>query len=342
MAAGGDICGGEGGGGGGGGDAAAAELSDAAADELEALGAIFGGAELAVAGRTVRARVAAGCELELVLHAGYPEAAAPAWLLRTPRFARPRLPPGVAGEDALRAQLDAALAALFVPGDPVLFAWIDAARDMLGPVYGELAAVGSRDDIDGDGDGDDGDGEEGAELPPETDKPVAAEPPADADADGFVMPPGCPPIVVSARPLVDRKSVFVAHAAAVTTPAEVDLVRRALLSNRRIARATHNIMAFRIVEPGGVVKQDCDDDGETAAGGRLLHLLQLADATNVVVVVSRWYGGVLLGPMRFKHINNVARELLEIHGFMRRAAEAHDAPAAAAASGSKRGKTRHR
>lgn len=34
--------------------------------------------------------------------------------------------------------------------------------------------------------------------------------------------------------------------------------------------------------------QDCDDDGESAAGGRLLHLLQVADAKNVVVVVSRW------------------------------------------------------
>jgi putative IMPACT (imprinted ancient) family translation regulator len=31
------------------------------------------------------------------------------------------------------------------------------------------------------------------------------------------------------------------------------------------------------------VLQDYDDDGETAAGGRLLHLLQIVDAINVVV-----------------------------------------------------------
>ena len=30
------------------------------------------------------------------------------------------------------------------------------------------------------------------------------------------------------------------------------------------------------------VQQDCDDDGEAAAGGRLLHLLQIVDAKNVV------------------------------------------------------------
>ncbi len=34
--------------------------------------------------------------------------------------------------------------------------------------------------------------------------------------------------------------------------------------------------------------QDSDDDGECAAGGRLLQLLQVAGAENVVVIVSRW------------------------------------------------------
>jgi hypothetical protein len=31
-----------------------------------------------------------------------------------------------------------------------------------------------------------------------------------------------------------------------------------------------------------VAEQDYDDDGESAAGGRLLHLLQIVDARNVV------------------------------------------------------------
>jgi hypothetical protein len=34
------------------------------------------------------------------------------------------------------------------------------------------------------------------------------------------------------------------------------------------------------------------------------------------MVFCRWYGGVQLGPDRFKHINNVARQLLEDHGFI--------------------------
>jgi len=36
------------------------------------------------------------------------------------------------------------------------------------------------------------------------------------------------------------------------------------------------------------------------------------DVMNVVVVVSRWFGGILLGGDRFKHINNAARDALEL------------------------------
>jgi len=41
------------------------------------------------------------------------------------------------------------------------------------------------------------------------------------------------------------------------------------------------------------------------------------DARNVLVVVTRWYGGIHLGPDRFKHINNCTRDLLEAHGYVR-------------------------
>lgn len=64
--------------------------------------------------------------------------------------------------------------------------------------------------------------------------------------------------------------------------------------------------------------QDYDDDGETAAGSRLLKLLTIVGAENVVVVVSRWFGGVLLGPARFTHINNAARTLLDECGYIRK------------------------
>lgn len=59
-----------------------------------------------------------------------------------------------------------------------------------------------------------------------------------------------------------------------------------------------------------VLKHDNDDDGEDGAGAKLAHLLAMRDDDGVIVVVSRWYGGIHLGPKRFAHIVNVARELL--------------------------------
>ncbi|KAK3739761.1 hypothetical protein QZH41_013609 [Actinostola sp. cb2023] len=118
-------------------------------------------------------------------------------------------------------------------------------------------------------------------------------------------------------PFTDRKSTFQAHLTVVTSRDEVDRVLHELKRNRKIANATHNIMAYRIfnAEKNAYI-QDCDDDGENAAGSRLLHLLQITDVKDVIIVVTRWYGGLQLGPDRFKHINNCARNLLQSCGFI--------------------------
>lgn len=77
-------------------------------------------------------------------------------------------------------------------------------------------------------------------------------------------------------------------------------------------QATHNMYAYRIYqEKTKSFLHDCDDDGENQAGGRLLHLLEIIDVKNVIVIVSRWYGGIHLGSDRFRHINNAARQVLE-------------------------------
>ncbi|XDA88556.1 hypothetical protein R6Z07F_018202 [Ovis aries] len=112
-------------------------------------------------------------------------------------------------------------------------------------------------------------------------------------------------------PITDRRSTFQAHLAPVVCPKQVKMVLAKLYENKKIASATHNIYAYRIYcEDKQTFLQDCEDDGETAAGGRLLHLMEILNVRDVMVVVSRWYGGVLLGPDRFKHINNCARNIL--------------------------------
>ncbi|VDO98267.1 unnamed protein product [Soboliphyme baturini] len=126
-----------------------------------------------------------------------------------------------------------------------------------------------------------------------------------------------PPVIHTGEPLTDRKSTFQASVCPVKSRAEVQRALETLKSDKKVSRATHNMYAYRITLDGKRFIQDCDDDGEHHAGSRLLHLLEITDARNVLVVVSRWYGGVQLGADRFKHINNVARTLLESCGYIK-------------------------
>ncbi|KAH7887447.1 hypothetical protein F5I97DRAFT_1925899 [Phlebopus sp. FC_14] len=144
--------------------------------------------------------------------------------------------------------------------------------------------------------------------------------------------------IVEAEPIVDRKSVFVGRACRISHPSQVPLILNNLMSDRHIARAAHPIINAWRCQVGNVLHQDNDDDGETAAGSRLAHLLSilvriqsptinhsvahaydkvsLQEINNVLVVVTRWFGGIHLGPDRFKHINHAARNALEIGGFL--------------------------
>ncbi|KAK4104750.1 UPF0029-domain-containing protein [Parathielavia hyrcaniae] len=131
-----------------------------------------------------------------------------------------------------------------------------------------------------------------------------------------------PPWTVSAL-FIESRSTFVARCAPVTSPAQATgFVAHLLASDKRVRGATHNITAWRIRGPGGTSFQDCDDDGETAAGGRLLHLMQLMDLWETMVVVTRWYGGQKLGPRRFALINQTARDAFVKAGLVREEAAA--------------------
>lgn len=139
-----------------------------------------------------------------------------------------------------------------------------------------------------------------------------------------------PPDWVLSDVVTEKKSMFLGRAARVTSLSQAQaFLDHLVATDKKVAAATHNISAWRIKQkkPAGVsennsdsdagetVVQDYDDDGETAAGGRLLHVMQLMDVWDVVVVVSRWYGGIQLGPARFRLINDVGRNALVKGGF---------------------------
>ncbi|KAG1693684.1 hypothetical protein DVH05_023086 [Phytophthora capsici] len=122
------------------------------------------------------------------------------------------------------------------------------------------------------------------------------------------------PLIVHGTTIVDRKSTFIAHACPVKSVEDVRSFLALLLDDRKIERAIHNMLAYRII--GEFTVKDNDEDGEHGAGSKLSNLLELLKAENVAVVVTRWYGGIKLGPDRFKHINACARQVLEDNGFL--------------------------
>lgn len=61
--------------------------------------------------------------------------------------------------------------------------------------------------------------------------------------------------------------------------------------------ARHNCYAYRIMEKNNIVIERQSDDGEPSgtAGGPLLNILAKNNLCNVLVIVTRYFGGILLG-----------------------------------------------
>jgi hypothetical protein len=113
---------------------------------------------------------------------------------------------------------------------------------------------------------------------------------------------------------------MIAHVCEVTCIEHVYWALAELLFNdKKVAKATHNMFAYRFHggEDNSTLVHDNDDDGEKGSGAKLASLLEMSGAENVLVVVSRWYGGQLLGPARFKWIAGVARTGLVQGGFIK-------------------------
>lgn len=131
---------------------------------------------------------------------------------------------------------------------------------------------------------------------------------AEGEPAGSNAYPPCPVEIFHGEIVEVKKSKFQAHVCRISTFEDVKAVMDCLLSNSKIQAATHNMMAYRLPN-----REDFDDDGEAQAGRRMLHMLQMMGVVHTMVVVSRWFGGTLLGPARFGIINNVAKDALNTY-----------------------------
>lgn len=195
---------------------------------------------------------------------------------------------GLRRSDARDARTKADAEGATLLGEPMLFQLVTLARDAVG----------------------------GTAEP--TAEPAADFEMIDSSTANLDVPPPPPYPLAHGALITEKKSTFQAHVTSVKSLSDVYAALNALQSVPRISRATHNMFAYRFSLPSGGVVADNEDDGEDAAGGKLAELLANVGAANVLIIVSRWFGGVLLGPSRFGIINNCARGLLVECGFDKR------------------------
>jgi hypothetical protein len=115
------------------------------------------------------------------------------------------------------------------------------------------------------------------------------------------------PVWSASQPVSLKSSTFVGRATTITSPSHRQSLLTSLMASvPHLKTATHNAWAYRITDPRtGYVSESSEDDGETGAGALLLRVMRELSATDTLVVMTRWYGGIMLGPDRWRLMKNV-------------------------------------
>ncbi|KAK5127031.1 hypothetical protein LTR85_008390 [Meristemomyces frigidus] len=116
--------------------------------------------------------------------------------------------------------------------------------------------------------------------------------------------------IFRSEPIDDRTSTFIGYFSP-TIPA------KELQNLPEIKSASHKILAYRkasnqrsIIGTQIQYTAGHDDDGEKYGGKRVEKVLESMNVAGACVV-ARWYGGVMLGPVRFTHMEDCARGVVE-------------------------------
>lgn len=94
--------------------------------------------------------------------------------------------------------------------------------------------------------------------------------------------------------IIEKKSRFIANLFYVETPQEAEDKIKQI--KKKYYDAKHNCFAY-ITLKGNEIQKKCSDDGEPSgtAGAPMLEILEKQSVYNVVVIVTRYFGGILLG-----------------------------------------------
>lgn len=98
----------------------------------------------------------------------------------------------------------------------------------------------------------------------------------------------------STAEIVEKKSKFIANAYYVESKEAAEEKLKEIKKKYNDAR--HNCYAYRVIDEETIFER-CSDDGEPSgtAGAPMINILQKNNLCNVLVVVTRYFGGILLG-----------------------------------------------
>ena len=99
---------------------------------------------------------------------------------------------------------------------------------------------------------------------------------------------------ISTSEIVEKKSRFICNVIEVKNKEEAeDNIKQ---FKKKYHDARHNCYAYRVLEDNGIIEKS-SDDGEPSgtAGAPIITILQKNNLCNVLVVVTRYFGGILLG-----------------------------------------------
>ena len=94
--------------------------------------------------------------------------------------------------------------------------------------------------------------------------------------------------------LVEKKSKFIANLFYIESREEAEDIIK--MQKKKYYDARHNCYAFRVLGEDGIIEKS-SDDGEPSgtAGAPMLNILSKMEITNVLVIFTRYFGGILLG-----------------------------------------------
>lgn len=93
--------------------------------------------------------------------------------------------------------------------------------------------------------------------------------------------------------IIEKKSKFIANLYYIESVKEAEEIITKI--KKKYFDARHNCIAYRIIEENLVEKSSDDGEPSGTAGAPMLSILQKNNLVNVLVIITRYFGGILLG-----------------------------------------------